>query len=354
MKIGILTHHYINNFGAFLQAYALQEAVRELFPGTEVFIIDYIDIKHFVINSGGWFRVKKAEDLAGWLQKTRLPATFARQRKAHMRLTKPCFCARGIEALGLDLILVGSDEVWNYQEKKGDAKVKFGAGLHKARLVAYAPSVGQAHGGPVPAYVRDGIQKFAAVSARDAWTQQLAETIRKEPVARVLDPTFLAHIPVEPVAAVKKPYLLFYYCDGLPETEKEKIFAYARKKGMAVYGAGECDRRYAAATVDLSPFQWAWMFRNAQAVLTGTFHGVVFSLLNHRRFACHATHPGRIAKVTSLLAEYRLEAHHCAARADELVAAIETEIDYQRVDLLLEAARKKSRQFLKSALENRT
>lgn len=36
MKIGILTHQYINNYGAFLQAWALRKAISELFPEDEV------------------------------------------------------------------------------------------------------------------------------------------------------------------------------------------------------------------------------------------------------------------------------------------------------------------------------
>ena len=44
MKIGILTHQYINNYGAFLQAWALREAISELFPEDEVQIIDYVNI----------------------------------------------------------------------------------------------------------------------------------------------------------------------------------------------------------------------------------------------------------------------------------------------------------------------
>lgn len=31
MKIGILTHQYIDNYGAFLQAYALREAMAKAF-----------------------------------------------------------------------------------------------------------------------------------------------------------------------------------------------------------------------------------------------------------------------------------------------------------------------------------
>ena len=45
MKIGILTHHYINNFGAFLQAYSLQQAVQDLYPDDEVYIIDCINLE---------------------------------------------------------------------------------------------------------------------------------------------------------------------------------------------------------------------------------------------------------------------------------------------------------------------
>ena len=49
MKIGILTHHYINNFGAFLQAYALQEAVKKMYPQDEIVMINAINLKHFII-----------------------------------------------------------------------------------------------------------------------------------------------------------------------------------------------------------------------------------------------------------------------------------------------------------------
>lgn len=58
-----------------------------------------------------------------------------------MNLTHICYDAKGIEKLGLDYIIVGSDEVWNYRETKGNAKVKFGIGLNNEKLIAYAPSV---------------------------------------------------------------------------------------------------------------------------------------------------------------------------------------------------------------------
>lgn len=82
MKIGILTHHYINNFGAFLQAYSLQQAVKELRPDDEVYIIDDVNIKHFIINIGGWFRFyQDKENLSNWLQKIQLPVLLHTKEK---------------------------------------------------------------------------------------------------------------------------------------------------------------------------------------------------------------------------------------------------------------------------------
>ena len=68
MKIGILTHQYINNYGAFLQAWALRKAISELFPEDEVQIIDYVNVKHYIINAGGWFRFYKNRETNGLLR----------------------------------------------------------------------------------------------------------------------------------------------------------------------------------------------------------------------------------------------------------------------------------------------
>ena len=351
MKIGILTHHYIDNFGAFLQAYSLQEALKELYPNDEIYIIDYLNTKHFLINVGGWFRFyKEKENLSSWFQKIKLPLTFSKERKKYMHLTKTCFNAKDVEKLGLDYVVVGSDEVWNYKDKKGNAKIKFGEGLTIEKLVAYAPSVGQTEDKIIPDYVSRGIRKFKAVSARDDLTQKLASNIRNESIQRVVDPTFLYRVSDESVKSVKKPYILFYYCDGFPKEEKKKIFEYAKENGLSVYGAGECDKNYTDTTVNLSPFQWVWMFRNAEAVITGTFHGAVFSMLNHRQFACYLTNPSRIKKVGSLLQEYGLGNRQCKADANEIISTIERKIDYQIVEEKIEARRSESRRFLKNSI----
>ena len=214
MKIGILTHQYIDNYGAFLQAYALREAMAKAFPEDQVEIINCINVKHFVINVGGWFRFyKDREGIKEWLRKIRIPGIFSKARKKYMTLSKVCFSAKQINKMGYDYIIVGSDEVWNFKDGKGDAKVKFGHGLTCKNLVAYAPSVGKSSANDViPSYVEEGIKRFKAISARDDLTADLVEHITGNYPTRVLDPTFLSKFPKAKLKVAKKPYILFYYC----------------------------------------------------------------------------------------------------------------------------------------------
>ena len=145
--------------------------------------------------------------------------------------------------------------------------------------------------------------------------------------------------------------MLFYYCDQLPEKIKTQILEYARVHGMAVYGAGECDKRYTDITVNLTPFSWVDAFRNAEFVFTGTFHGVVFSILNHRQFKVYLTNKSRIAKVGSLLAEYQL---HDRAMDDQFVFDLESmkdEIDYLAIDHMLYRRRRESMDYLRDSIE---
>ena len=234
MKIGILTHQYINNYGAFLQAWALREAIAELFPNDEVQIIDYVNLKHFIINAGGWFRFyKNRESFKDWMEKIKLPRTFAKARNQEMVLSKRCFNAKQINALDFDCIIVGSDEVWNYKDTKGNAALKFGEGLTCKNLIAYAPSVGKTAADEcVPEYVIRGIKKFKKISARDDLTEQLVCNITGTAPERVLDPTFLAEFPRAELAAKKKPYILFYYCENLPHNILNQIFSYAKEHGI--------------------------------------------------------------------------------------------------------------------------
>lgn len=306
----------------------------------------------FQEHAGGWFRFyKNRETLKEWFAKVQLPNTFAKARNQEMVLSKRCFNARQINELEFDCIVVGSDEVWNYRDTKGNAELKFGVGLTCKNLIAYAPSVGKtAADEAIPQYVIDGIRKFKRISARDDLTEQLVEQVTGNAPKRVLDPTFLAEFPRAELKAKRKPYILFYYCENLPENILNQIFSYAKEHGLAVYGAGECDKRYSEVTVNLTPFEWVEMFRNAEFVFTGTFHGAVFSILNRRQFKVYLTNESRIKKVTALLSELQITNRPIKEDFCFDLESMKSEINYEKVYDVIEQNRQSSKQYLKDAI----
>ncbi len=349
MKIGIITHHYVNNFGAFLQAYAMQETVSQMFPNDRVEIVNFINREHRLINTLGWFRFNPSrETLGGWLKKTRLPHSFAKARKKFFKLSRQVIDAKGINALNYDAIIVGSDEVWNYADKKSVSPVKFGYGLDCKNLIAYAPSAGQAAKNPVPDFAKDFVKNFSSISARDKATCALVERLGGS-AQRVLDPTLLVPIQCEEIK-VKKPYILFYYCENIPENIMNDIFKFAEENGLGLYGAGECGKMYNSSIVDLTPFQWTSMFKNAEYIITGTFHGVIFSIINRKRFICQMTKASRIEKVNSLLEEFGLEDRRFGKDTD-VPSALKKEIDYDKVYEIINKKAEESKDYLRRSIE---
>lgn len=354
MRIGILTHHFIANFGAFLQAYALQETIKREFPDAEVFVINYIHLKHCIVNNAGWFRYYLGrESFSAWWQKIHLPFTFFHARQKYLNLTKRCYSANDVNSLKLDVIVVGSDEVWNFRDSKSDAKIKFGEGLDCKHLISYAPSVGNSvFDANTPNYVIDGLKKFKSISVRDQLGCKLVEKITGKQPQIVLDPTFLVDFPIEKANVKHKDYILFYYAEHLPSHIKKQIIEYAKQHQLAIYGAGECDKEYTETTVNLTPFQWVDMFRNATFVITGTFHGVAFSIENRKQFKVYVTQKNRIKKVNDLLGRLRIANRSICDDFIFDLEAMSHEINYADVDKRINSLRGSSIGYLKQAIED--
>ncbi|MBR2590411.1 MAG: polysaccharide pyruvyl transferase family protein [Clostridia bacterium] len=352
MKIGILTHHTINNFGAFLQAWALQEKCKALFPNDDVCIINYVDVKQNIINIGGFFRFYPgAETPASWLQKITQPGIFANARKKYFRLSKTVHNAEEINALGLDCIIIGSDEVWNYLDPKSFTLLKYSAGLTCERIISYAPSTGKASGEDAPEAVRAAMKGFSAVSARDAGAVKLCENALGITPTVVCDPTFLTPTPKvnnEKIKALtKKPYILFYYCNGMPHVLKKKIADNAKAKGYAVLGAGEYDKLYTEMSIKLTPFEWVELFRRAEYVYTGTFHGVVFSILARKNFRVYASIDSRVRKISASLGQFGIGDRSLTEDAYDM----DNPIDYDSVYRYIDKLRAESSAYLLQAVK---
>jgi hypothetical protein len=89
-----------------------------------------------------------------------------------------------------DLVLVGSDEVWNLKHPwYGGSALFYGEGLRPRRLASYAASFGNCvSSGGIDAYWADRLRAFECLSVRDLNTRQIIQdSVGIEP-ALALDP----------------------------------------------------------------------------------------------------------------------------------------------------------------------
>ena len=327
----------------------MQEKLRSLFPRDEVYMINYIIPKQNIINVGGFFRFYPGvETPASWTHKITQPGIFADSRKKYLNMTRPVYNADQINSLGLDCIVIGSDEVWNYLDPKSFSLVKFSGGLKAERIVAYAPSAGKSTGKDVPPSVREAMKGFTALSARDKNAQDMCVNVLGVKPPLVCDPTFLTEAPRvdnEKLAKLtEKPYVLFYYCNGIPRELKKQLIDKAHGDGYAVLGGGEYDKLYSQMSVRLTPFEWVELFRRSEYVYTGTFHGVVFSILNRKNFRVYASIESRIKKIAALLAQFGIADRNLGADEGDV------DIDYDTVYRYIDKLRADSADYLYRAV----
>ena len=201
MKVGILTFHAAHNFGAMLQAYALQEQIR--INGHEPWIINYVPE----------YIASKRPTLQKWmfthgraLQTIKYYFKIMRKAKksydkykyfAHeyMKLTNICNIREDLSSICkyFDCIILGSDQIWNIKFNGKDS-VWFGdiEGF-KGKLILYAASAGdKVLDKDIKNILQKKIYDFSAISVRESHlAQQISNIETKLKISVVLDPSLM-------------------------------------------------------------------------------------------------------------------------------------------------------------------
>lgn len=251
-----------------------------------------------------------------------------------------------------DVVIIGSDEVWN-TDAVGVDKIKFGLGLEAKKIVSYAASAGSVDANSkVPDFVIEGLKKFNSISVRDYSTQNLVKKYLGFDPIIVLDPTFLYEIPFsEPKKyrdIIKKDYILVYY-SNLTDKHIKEIKNYARDNGLIIIGAGHFGKWFDYNLIDINPLEWNYLFKKAKFVITGTFHGTIFSIIHSKLFCVYPTSPNRVKKVYSLLSQLDL-IERMLDKQSNIIEILNIPIDYSTVDSKLNEMREISLEFLKNSL----
>lgn len=284
MKIRILTIHNIPNFGSVFQTFALARFLKKM-GYDDVEVIDY-NPKYFkprtlkariamMLNIGDYIRRKNK---------------FTNFIKSNIPLSHNAFTS--IDELykaqiNADVFIAGGDQLWNVYHTcgKDDAyKLTF----FKGKKISYSTSMGQASFPPADlADLANKISDFSAVSVREPSSVDLLKSVGIKATACV-DPVYLLP-PQDYEELIPKvneaPYLLVYLVTPSKLLE-DSIKYLSNKFGLKVILCSGFSKKCTCDKFlkDLGPDEILSYIKNAEIVLSSSFHATSFSLIFEKQF----------------------------------------------------------------------
>lgn len=358
-KIAILSMQRVVNFGSVLQAYSLREILRELTDATVTFMdIDEntaIPCLPSARDHGDY--VAPAAYPKGILQKgkrwiiARLSARNKYFIQRFMRDQLQLAAAPSIEHY--DCVVVGSDEVFNHS--KGIRLQLHGGVEQTDRVISYAASCGSAEISAIPVKHRNQVQAamehFSGMSVRDAATQEYVKALYSGAIMRHLDPVLVGRLSQRKHMPVRiKNYLLVYAYGQRIRTAEEidAIRKFAKDRNLKTVAMGG-SQFWCDLYIPTTPLRLLDYFYHADYVVTDTFHGTIFSVINKKRFGV-IVRESNCNKLTDLLQVLGLEDRQIF-RMSDLEQTVEKNIDYDAVETILAQERIRTRDYLKKHLE---
>lgn len=305
MKVGILTFHRTTNYGATLQAYALYSFIKKY--GHDVEIIDYYPKKlkesyfrHLYNNKFFLFNAIKSWKIRQFLKSKIKISSFKYSDPLKLNSLN----------LNYDLILCGSDEIWNINSTHtGFDSTYFLDFICKKniRKVSYAPSFGITKElGSKKSHIKQLLNSFNALSVRDFNSQQIIQNQCNLSAEKVLDPTFLIddYQKIIKYPKFKRKYMLVY--GGLSFSEQIYVKKVAEASKLHLIAIGYPCKVADSNKLAIGIEEWLGYFANASYVFTNFYHGVVFSIMFKKSFNVFERSSKSI-KVRDLLIDYGLE-----------------------------------------------
>ncbi|MDQ3286802.1 MAG: polysaccharide pyruvyl transferase family protein [Pseudomonadota bacterium] len=351
MKVGILTFHRCINYGSFWQSHCLAEGLRA--SGHDAVILDHHSRRVDIAEWRCAFRPTLPHptprgDRSGYRRKVRkfFEAFQSLPLSARFPLDAPAAADR------CDVVVVGSDEVWNLSHPwYGNVPLFYGEGFH-GRLVSYAASFGSQDAalGLDPVWAAR-LREFETISVRDGSSRAIVEDAIGVRPPLVLDPCLQFPVRVQETQdeLIRAPYIAVYG-HGFSQEFASQVRRWARRKRLALISIGYRNDWADQQWIDAGPHEFARFVAGAESVVTNFFHGCVFALANTKPFACEESRY-RSNKLRGLMATIGGGQRLCIQNAAEAsaVAQLGQPLDPAMFDRI-EQLRRSSGEYLAGAL----
>ena len=306
MRIGILTFHDEVNYGSLLQAYAMQSALIRL--GHEAVILDRWfqpgqDRLYGILHQRSFLEGIKF--LLGIISFNGMISKYLRMWRSrrfirkHLHLTAYhfCECEDAPKDLGLDLIIVGSDQVWHPNARPDIYLLNWVRGVPG---IAYAASFGV---NDIPDEMRElyrnGFKNFKAIGARELEGVRIVESLGGNAM-HVVDPTLLAPREVYDrfLGPNKSPHITCYFLSENYADYAVKLGRFARQNHLTVEfyvqdfeiwsisNLLKCKFAQLVYPIKIrysaGPEGFVSSVATAMCVFTNSFHALMFSMIYRR------------------------------------------------------------------------
>lgn len=354
MKVGILTQHFLLNYGGIIQNYALQQVLIKL--GHEP-----LTFEHDTCYSRTWWFLRTVKQILKTRSLKKLP-TYPTYKGRIGQKNFIKFVLKNIKSVpvkdfkpsltskyGIDAYIVGSDQVWrpafNLGPRLGQMFLDFaGKNLKK---IAYAASFGTSeweYNEKQTERCKALAKRFDAISVREDSGIILCKEHFGVDAVQVLDPTLLLN---------KEDYLKI--CSDVPISESH-IFVYSLVVSDKVMSVANDISRNTGLNIEVmeagnkvkqedSIEKWFAHFRDADYIVTDSFHGMVFSIIFNKPFYIVMNASGGNSRYISLLSILGLSNRVVTGTSTELPA-----IDWSMVNDKRKLLSVESLKFLKDNL----
>lgn len=320
MKIAIVTvYDSVVNFGSFLQAYAMSKVLES--RGHEVFFVRRMPndeiLKRFnrlakiqnSVSSKNGIKAKFLSQRSKYVIQREMDANKNRYKCSlsdwkSIKIIDPA----EIEDCGIQLVICGSDEIWNIHNKDIDLDFYSCGWVKHIPKLAYAISSGNSK---TSEYLNDpeffnAVGDFCKILPRDQMTQSMISDITNVKESIVCDPTLLLGQDGFTLTNKGKEFgkYILVYSYFLTRKEKKFIKKYARNNGLKIISPCIYSS-IADEVVYTSALDFPSLVFNAECVYTTTFHGTIFSLMFAKRFCALS----RLPKVANLLEQLETYDH---------------------------------------------
>ena len=297
-SLGIITIHRIFNYGSVFQAYALQQVCEDLGYRTEIIDYRYPNVQHqnnrFATmgnsqsNEPKWIKylfvkalLRQHKGISNFVYRYQHLSPITYNSPEELKKNPPRY----------DVYITGSDQLWNPCYCNGDPAFLLHFAPDDALKISYAASIGM-RDIPLELHMlyKELLDRYKHISVREDSGINVIRDITGMEAKAVLDPTLLLDkdewnkIAV-PKRLIKKKYILCYYLNYtfnafpyvgdltayMQKRTGYEIVHVARPPHKLVYG-------HTWYRVGASPEEFLALVRDAEMVLTTSFHGTAFAL----------------------------------------------------------------------------